>query len=176
MAYTSLTNAVGSVGQRWKAATYNLVIAAIQELQSGIMDLRPQLRVYAPASVTNGSPVPYATVRRDSHGGWNGSTYKYTVPVAGLYMLNVQWKCGATGVASNLALTDNASGNAIFTGPNSSGNAYNGFTLTGAVDLTAGQVVYMKEVTASYTPYNDATGSGGTGSNYFHLTYLGPTT
>lgn len=176
MAYTSLTSAVGAVGQRWKAAVYNLVIQAIQELQANIMDLRPQLRVYAPASVTNGSPVPYATVRRDTHTGWNSSTYKYTVPVSGLYALNVQWKCGATGVASNLALIDNATGNAIFTGPNSSGLAYNGFTLTGVVDLTATQVVYMKEVTNSYTPYNDATGSGGTGSNYFHLTYIGPST
>lgn len=35
MALTSLTGAVGAVGQRWKAATLNLIIQAIQELQAG---------------------------------------------------------------------------------------------------------------------------------------------
>lgn len=169
----------GSVNQRIKAGDYNLAVTAILELQAavpGLTQARPQLRVYAPAAVTSGAVVPYASTRKDSHTGWNGGTYKYTVPVAGLYLFQAQWKCSTPGVVSNLALVDNATGNWIFTGPNSSGGVNTGFPMSGCVDLTAGQVVYMKELTASYTPLNDTTGSGGTGSNYFHLTYLGPST
>lgn len=177
MAYTTV-NAL-AVAQRFKATVYNLSVAAIQELQAavpGLMQARPQLRVYAPASVTSGSAVPFATVRKDSHSGWNGSTYKYTVPLAGLYLINLQWKVNNPGVVSNWGVVDNASGNTIFAGPNGSGGNYTGFPMVGVVDLTASQVIYIKEFTASYTPFNDPTGSGGTGSNYFHLTYLGPTT
>jgi len=169
----------GSVGQRIKAGLFNLAVNAILELQAavpGVTQARPQLRVYAPASVTSGAVVPYATIGKDSHSGWNSGTRKYTVPVAGLYHFAAQWKCSSPGVVSNLCLIDNATGNTIFAGPNSSGGNYTGFPMSGCVDLTAGQVVYMKELTASYTPFNDTTGSGGTGSNYFHLTYLGPST
>lgn len=176
MAYTTVTAA--AVGARIKAVWANLLVSAIQELQAAAVglgtDKRPQLRVYAPATVTAGSAVPYATVLKDTHSGWNSTTRKYTVPVAGLYLCSIQWKFG--GVASTQVLTDNASGAAIFTGPNSGTAAYGGFSASGTVDLTAGQVVYIKETAATASPHNDTTGAGGTGSNYFHLTYLGPTT
>jgi len=177
MAYTTVSPV--AVGARIKAAWANLLVGAIQELQAAAVglgtDKRPQVRVYAPASVTLGNNVPYASTRKDTHGGWNGTLYQYTVPVSGLYLANIAYKCSGTASTPSQFLR-RSDGTSLLSGPNSASGLYLGGALSGTVDLAAGEIVSVREQGASYTPQNDATGGPGTGSNYFHLTYLGPTT
>lgn len=182
-----------AVGQIIKRVDLNRVVTAIGELQTwataddariatlesfvGTGASRPQLRVYAPASVTSSAVVPFATVRRDTHSGWSGSpNYRYTVPVSGLYHVALAWKTSSVAVQSNWAMLDQGTGVALVIGPNSVSATYSGNALTACIDLTASQVLHVMEFTSSYTPYNDATGQTGVGSNFWTLTYLGPTT
>lgn len=180
-----------AVGQIIKRVDLNRVVTAIGELQTwataddariatlesfvGTSTTRPQLRVFAPASNTFNAVVPYATVRKDTHSGWSGSSlYEYTVPLSGLYLVAIEWKGGGTSTAPSQRLE--VGGNSMFSGPNAVSATYSGGHLSGVIDLTVSSVVRVVEQGASYTPSNDTTGSIGTGSNYFHLTYLGPTT
>lgn len=167
----------GAVGQRIKAGLFNLAVQAIQELQAavpGMTDYRPQLRVYAPASVTNGAVVPYASVRKDTHSGWSSINYTYTTPLAGLYLVQIQYKAGASAVSPAQNFQVGGAGQ-LYTAALPSGG-YIGGHLSGVIDLPAGAVCRVVENNATYTPQNDSAGTYGTGSNYLHITYLGLTT
>lgn len=171
MAFTSVVPWV--VGNRLSQTLINKMVSAIQELQDEVTSGRPQLRVYAPATVTNGSVVPYANVRVDTHGGWSGSpNYAYTVAKTGMYLVNIQFKgpVGATSPAQHFQV---GGVQQLWTATLPAGS-YAGTGLTGVLTLAAGSVCRVVENNASYTPQNDFTGSVGTGSNYWHLTYLGP--
>jgi len=178
MAYTTVTAA--AVGARIKAVWANLLVGAIQELQAAAVglgtDKRPQLRVYAPASVTNGAVVPYATVRKDTHGGWSGASfYRYTVPLSGLWLVQIGYKCG--GTANTPSQYFDVGGTMQAGGPNSPSGGYLGGGLNFTADLVAGDLCSVRERGgANYTPQNDSAGSRGVGSNFFCMTYLGPTT
>lgn len=177
MAYTTVTSA--SVGQRIKASWLNLLVTAIQELQAalpGFATARPQLRVYAPASVTSGSKIPYASVRKDNYSGWNSTNKDYTIPVGygGLWLVQIGYKCGAS--ASTPSQYFDVGGTMQAGGPNSPSGSYLGGSLSFIADLAAGDVCSVKEQGASYTPQNDSAGAKGVGSNFLCMTYLGSTT
>jgi hypothetical protein len=169
-----LDKAPTAIGELQTWATADDARIATLESFVGTGATRPQLRVYAPASITVSSIVPYASVRKDTHSGWNGGTYRYTVPVAGLYAAAVSYKCSATAAAPSQYLAVN--GTSVLSGPNAVSASYVGSHVTGMLDLAVSDVVDVREQSASYTPQNDSTGSQGTGSNFLHLTYIGPTT
>lgn len=170
MAFTAVVPWV--VGNRLTQVVLNKMVTAIQELQDEVTTGRPQLRVYAPASVTNGQIVPYANVRVDTHGGWNPTTKQYTVAKAGMYLVSIQFKCSGTAVSPGQNFRVNGTGQLWTPGIPSGGFA--GASLSGVLTLPVGAVCDVLENNATYTPQNDTAGTYGTGSNYFHLTYLGP--
>lgn len=171
MAFTSVVPWV--VGNRLTQTALNKLVSAIQELQDEVTTGRPQLRVYAPASVTNGSVVPYASVRTDTHGGWSGSpNYTYTVAKTGMYLVSIQFKGPAASTSPGQHFQVGGAGQ-LWT-PGIAAGSYVGGGLHGVLTLSAGAVCRVVENNATYTPQNDSAGSFGTGSNYFHLTYLGP--
>lgn len=164
MAFTSITGAVGAVGQRWKAAIWNLVIQAIQELQAGMFGT-PFLHVTNSAAVTNGSVYPYNTVVSDTASGWNTSTKIYTVAQAGQYMAVVAIQPNAAvGVAPNLYVNGSIRIAAGYLTNIASGSG----ALVGVVTLAAGDLVKVQEAGNNYTPANAST-------NYFQLKFLSPT-
>lgn len=181
-----------AVGQLLKRVTLDLSVTAIGELQAwattddariatletfvGTGSARPQLRVYAPASVTISSKVPYASTRKDSHSGWSGANSEYTVPTSwgGLWLIQIGYKC--SGTAATPSQYFDVGGTGQMSGPNAVSASYVGSAMSGVLDLAAGDVCSVKEQGASYTPQNDSAGSKGVGSNFLCMTYLGPTT
>lgn len=174
MAFTSVVPWV--VGNRLTQTLLNKMVTAIQELQDEVTTGRPQLRVYAPASVTGGGAiVPYANVRTDTHGGWNATSKYYTVPKAGMYQIAITYKCGAVAATPSQFLGDFSSSSISYiSGANGLSGAYSGSSVSGCLYFAQGTQLCVREQGATYTPQNDATTSPGTGSNFLHITYLGP--
>lgn len=58
-----------------------------------------------PASTSSGNPIIFPTVNYDTHGGYNASTGRYTVPISGLYRVYGQISSTNTAVGLNIYLT-----------------------------------------------------------------------
>ena len=149
-------------------------VATLESYTPGILTARPQLRVYNAGPVVNGQVIPYNSVRKDSHGKWNATSKTYTVPAAGLWSVQIQYK--ASAAASSPALHFQVDGVGQLYSSALPPGAYNGGHLSGVLDLPQGAVCRVVENNATYTPQNDSAGLYGTGSNYLHMTYLGPST
>lgn len=174
MAFTVLS--LWTVGQRLTQAALNKMVTAIQELQDEVTTGRPQLRVYAPTAVAaGGAIVQYASVRTDTHGGWNGTNKYYTIPKDGMYQISVGYKCDSTPASiSHFVGIYSTSATSYMSGPNGTSGAFAGGVIAGSLYLTAGTQLCVRNQNSAFTPQNDATVSPGTGSNYFHVVYLGP--
>ena len=149
-------------------------VATLESYTPGILTARPQLRVYNPGVITLNQVIPYNNVRKDTHGKWNSTTKSYTVPAAGLWLVQIQYK--ASAAASSPAQHFQVNGVGQLYSSALPPGAYNGGHLSATLDLPQGAVCRVVENNATYTPQNDSAGSYGTGSNYLHMTYLGPST
>ncbi len=174
MAFTIVSTLL--TGSRLTGLMLNKFVSAIQELQDEVTTGRPQLRVYAPTAVAaGGAIVQYASVRTDTHGGWNSTNKYYTVPKTGMYQVSVGYKCDSTPASvSHYVGIYSTSVTSYMSGPNGTAGGFAGGSLAGSLFLTAGTQLCVRNQNVAFTPQNDATVSPGTGSNYFHVVYLGP--
>jgi hypothetical protein len=141
----------------------------IRSLELADTGVRPQLFVLAPATCKTGANrVPYSVVAKNT-GTWSGSpNYQWTIPISGLWLLQVQSKMNGSGGQSNLALKMSDSRGRY--APASPTAAWQGGSLTSVMDMTAGVTAWIEE-TGGFTPQNDTYAS-----NYWQLTWLGRTT
>lgn len=153
-----------AVGARLKAAFYNLVVSAIQELQAEIFSV-PYLHMTNTTAVTNGADVQYNTVVVDSHSGWDSTNKRYVVPKSGDYVAFVQQQPNAA-VAVGGGIRVNGV-NRIAPGIVTNLNQGSG-GVSGVMRLVAGDLVTVREFNGSYTP-------AGAVTNFLILRYIGPT-
>lgn len=91
-----------------------------------------------PASATSGNPIIVPTVSYDSHGGYNASTGRYTVPRAGL--VKVFGALASASSATTLSIYKNASLYSLAGNLDSNGEA----TFNGMLYCVAGDIVDIR--------------------------------
>lgn len=91
-----------------------------------------------PASATSGNPIIVPTVSYDSHGGYNASTGRYTVPRAGL--VKVFGALSSASSATTLSIYKNASLYSLAGNLDSNGEA----TFSGMLYCVAGDIVDIR--------------------------------
>ena len=91
-----------------------------------------------PASATSGNPIIVPTVSYDSHGGYNASTGRYTVPRAGL--VKVFGALASASSATTLSIYKNASLYSLAGNLDSNGEA----TFSGMLYCVAGDIVDIR--------------------------------
>ena len=142
--------------------------ARVRSLELGPSGTRPQLVACAPLTSKDGAGrVPYTSIRKDPSASWDITWRQWHIPISGLYLVQIQSKCGDMASASTLRL---CTWNGVTTIELWSPASYGGNSMTGVLDLVGGEWVWVEEDNA-FTPQNDVGMS-----NYLMLTYLGRTT
>lgn len=121
----------------------------------------PLLRVSKPpaSNIAAGVVIPYAVVDDDSESGWNATTHAYTVSVTGAYLVVMTMQTQNNKPAPVFRVNGV---NKIQTGYVTT-MAWGGGSVTGVMQLVAGNVVDVINAGDAYTPSVDGE------SNYFHL-------
>ncbi len=91
-----------------------------------------------PASATVGNPLIVPTVGYDSHGAYNATTGRYTVPVSGIYKLYGALQSASS--ATTLTIYKNAVSNSLAGNLDSNGEA----TYASAVSCVAGDIIDIR--------------------------------
>lgn len=115
-------------------------------------------------TITGTSPIPYPVVQ-DTASGWSVGTSKYTIPLAGTYLVINACKWGTSPGSTNVTLYRN--GTAAIISPNAPNTTFTGPQMVSAYQFALGDVVWM-QIGLTYTTQND-----GGDNNYFILSWTG---
>lgn len=100
------------------------------------------------SSVTSaGANIPYNIVNRDTHSGYNTSTYQYTIPISGTY--HIDWQFFTNGGSAGAADFYVSGTRYLRTGREYSDTSYFGCTGGITMYLSAGDYIYMYVYTGS---------------------------
>lgn len=145
------TNAITAISSSVKAAsnsTWRFSFTALVPItgwaSSVVMSNDTDTRIVAaiitgdPASATSGNPIIVPTVGSDTHGGYNATTGRYTVPISGFY--KVFGALQSASSATTLTIYKNAVSTQLVGNLDSNGEA----TFTGMVNCVSGDIIDVR--------------------------------